>query len=68
MAGKFERLVRWLAWFAILSGVAAIIYAGARWLYDYKMWRNESPRVVVGALVGGIITTSAGALMAAATS
>ncbi|WP_028478729.1 hypothetical protein [Nocardia sp. CNY236] len=57
-------LVRWLQWFVMLSGVSAIIFAGGR--FAWEKWHGgmlESPKMVVGALVGGIVATSAGTIM-----
>ncbi len=58
------RLVRYLMWFVLLSGVAAIIFAGGR--FAWEKWYGgqlESPKMVLGALIGGIVATSAGTLM-----
>ncbi|WP_280310401.1 hypothetical protein [Nocardia abscessus] len=60
------RLVRWLTWFVLLSGVSAIIFAGGR--FAWEKWHGgmlESPKMVVGALIGGIVGTSAGSIMRA---
>ncbi|WP_280421392.1 hypothetical protein [Nocardia carnea] len=57
-------LVQWLMWFVLLSGVAAIIFAGGR--FAWEKWHGgmlESPKMVVGALIGGITATSAGTIM-----
>lgn len=58
------RLVRWLMWFVMLSGLCGIIYSGGK--FAWEKWSGgglESPKMVVGALIGGIIATSAGTLM-----
>ncbi|MFE9328268.1 hypothetical protein ACIHDR_46000 [Nocardia sp. NPDC052278] len=58
------KLVRWLMWFVLLSGVAAIIFAGGR--FAWEKWHGgmlESPKMVMGALIGGIVATSAGSIM-----
>jgi hypothetical protein len=58
------KLVRWLMWFVMLSGVCGIVYSGGR--FAWEKWNGssmESPKMVVGALVGGIIATSAGSIM-----
>lgn len=62
--GGLTMLVRWLMWFVLLSGVAAIIFAGGR--FAWEKWHGgmlESPKMVVGALIGGITATSAGTIM-----
>ncbi|MBF6302455.1 hypothetical protein IU459_33680 [Nocardia amamiensis] len=59
-----KMLVRWLMWFVLLSGVSAIIFAGGR--FAWEKWHGgmlESPKMVVGALIGGIVATSAGTIM-----
>jgi hypothetical protein len=58
------RLVRWLMWFVMLAGMTGIIWAGGK--FAWERWSGssmESPKMVVGALVGGIIATSAGSIM-----
>lgn len=63
-AGGIQKLVRYLMWFVLLSGVTAIIFAGGR--FAWEKWYGgqlESPRMVLGALIGGIVATSAGTLM-----
>lgn len=58
------KLVQWLMWFVLLSGVSAIIFAGGR--FAWEKWHGgmlESPKMVVGALIGGIVATSAGSIM-----
>ena len=62
--GGIEKLVRYLMWFVLLSGVSAIIFAGGK--FAWEKWfggQLESPRMVLGALIGGIVATSAGTLM-----
>ncbi|MEV0297056.1 hypothetical protein [Nocardia sp. NPDC050710] len=59
-----KKLVRYLTWFVLLSGVAAIIFAGGK--FAWEKWQGgmlESPKMVVGALIGGIVATSAGTIM-----
>jgi 4-hydroxybenzoate polyprenyltransferase len=58
------RLVRWLMWFVMLSGITGIMWSGGK--FAWERWSGssmESPKMVVGALVGGIIATSAGTIM-----
>lgn len=59
------RLLRWAMWLGMLSGIAAIIYGGGRILYDRinPGWDPEAHKVVVGALIGGIVITTATTLM-----
>ncbi|MBY8860689.1 hypothetical protein K7711_29745 [Nocardia sp. CA2R105] len=64
LAGKFMQLLHYGTWFALLSGSAALIFAGAR--FGWEKWDNgrvESPKMVAGALIGGVVATSAGTLM-----
>lgn len=63
-ADKLMRLVRYFTWFVLLSGVLAITYAGGR--FAWEKWSGsglQSPKQVAGALVGGIVATSAGTIM-----
>ena len=63
-AGGFLRLLRWLMWGVVLAGVAAIIYAGGKFGWErYNGGTLESPKIVVGALVGGALAASAGTLI-----
>lgn len=58
------RLVRWLMWIVMLSGITAIVYSGSK--FAWEKWNGgalESPKMVVGALIGGIVATSAGTIM-----
>ncbi|MBO0878808.1 MAG: hypothetical protein J2P17_00125 [Mycobacterium sp.] len=58
------KLMRYLAWLVLLAGVAAIMFAGGKFAWE-KWWGGvfESPKMVLGALIGGIVATSAGTLM-----
>jgi hypothetical protein len=63
-ADKLLKLVRYFTWFMLLSGTSAIIFAGGR--FAWEKWNGgplESPKIVAGALVGGLVATSAGTLM-----
>lgn len=58
------KIVNWLAWFVMLAGIAALIYAGGK--FGWERWHGgalESPKIVLGALIGGILATSAGTIM-----
>lgn len=64
----FLKLVGWLAWMAQLAGVAAVIYGGGK--FGWERWHGgavESPKIVFGALVGGVLTVTAGTIMSAVT-
>ncbi len=64
LAGKFTQLLRYCTWFALLSGITALVFAGGR--FGWEKWNGgalESPKMVAGALIGGTIATSAGTLM-----
>jgi len=64
VSDKFLQLVRYLTWFVLLAGVCAIIYAGGR--FAWEKWTGgglESPKMVAGAMIGGVIATSAGTIM-----
>ncbi|MFD3510096.1 hypothetical protein [Nocardia sp. NPDC058666] len=66
---KLINLANYLSWLVILAGVLALIYAGGK--FGWERWHGgavESPKIVFAALVGGIIATSAGAIMNAAVS
>ncbi|MFC9895331.1 hypothetical protein ACFVMC_16735 [Nocardia sp. NPDC127579] len=64
LADKIERMVSWLTWFAILSGILGIVFAGGR--FAWEKWTGgamQSPKMVAGAMVGGVVATSAGTIM-----
>ncbi len=64
LAGKIMQLVHYFTWFALLSGVVAIIYAGGR--FAWEKWSGsglQSPKMIAGALIGGTVATSAGTIM-----
>ncbi|MEV0768508.1 hypothetical protein [Nocardia salmonicida] len=66
---RLANLVGYLSWLVMLAGIAALIYAGGK--FGWERWHGgavESPKIVFAALVGGIIATSAGAIMNAAVS
>ncbi|WP_157514363.1 hypothetical protein [Nocardia concava] len=67
VADKLLKLVRYFTWFVLLSGVMGITYAGGR--FAWEKWSGgglASPKMVAGAMIGGIIATSAGTIMNAA--
>ncbi|MFC3434990.1 hypothetical protein [Nocardia seriolae] len=64
VADKLMKLVRYFTWFVLLSGVLGITYAGGR--FAWEKWSGgglASPKMVAGAMIGGIIATSAGTIM-----
>ncbi|MVU80600.1 hypothetical protein GPX89_25540 [Nocardia sp. ET3-3] len=64
VADKLLKLVRYFTWFVLLSGILAITYAGGR--FAWEKWSGgavTAPKQVAGALVGGIVATSAGTIM-----
>ncbi|MGW4370356.1 hypothetical protein ACWEKT_32395 [Nocardia takedensis] len=65
-SGSAIVIVNFLAWFVTLAGIAAIIYAGGK--FGWERWHGgsvESPKILLGALVGGVVATSAGPIMTA---
>ena len=68
-ANGLIKIVNWMSWFVMLAGIAALIYAGGK--FAWERWHGgavEAPKIVLGALVGGIIATSAGTIMTQITS
>ncbi|MBF6173973.1 hypothetical protein [Nocardia blacklockiae] len=66
VADKLLKLVRYFTWFVILSGVLGIVYAGGKFAWEKSIGGGGSPKMVVGAMIGGILATSAGTIMNAA--
>ncbi|WP_068017034.1 hypothetical protein [Nocardia mexicana] len=63
-ADKILKLVRYFTWFVLLSGTTAIIYAGGKFAWEkWSGGKLESPKMVAGALIGGVLATSAGTIM-----
>ncbi|KQY39467.1 MULTISPECIES: hypothetical protein [Nocardia] len=63
---KILQLVRYLTWFVLLSGICGITYAGGK--FAWERWTGgglESPKMVAGAMIGGVVATSAGTIMSA---
>ncbi|RMI34930.1 hypothetical protein [Nocardia stercoris] len=63
-ADKLMKLTRYFTWFSMLSGVSAITYGGGR--FAWEKWNGgglESPKMVAGAMIGGVTATSAGTIM-----
>ncbi|WP_028477317.1 hypothetical protein [Nocardia sp. CNY236] len=64
LADKLLQFVRYATWFALLSGIISIIYAGGR--FAWEKWTGgglQSPKMVAGAMIGGVVATSAGTIM-----
>jgi hypothetical protein len=64
ISDKILQLVRYFTWFILLAGVVAIIYAGGR--FAWEKWSGgglQSPKMVAGAMIGGVVATSAGTIM-----
>ncbi|NUS43521.1 MAG: hypothetical protein HOQ24_07530 [Mycobacteriaceae bacterium] len=63
-ADGLNRILRWLMWFVMLSGLTGIIFAGGK--FAWEKWTGgalESPKMVAGAAIGGVVATSAGSIM-----
>ncbi|MDO4606972.1 MAG: hypothetical protein Q4B12_06595 [Bowdeniella nasicola] len=65
-AEKFLALINIFGWFVTVAGVAALLLAGA--MFGYEKWYSsgdaQAPKRVVAAIVGGVIASVAGPLMA----
>ncbi|WP_067786071.1 hypothetical protein [Nocardia amikacinitolerans] len=64
LSDKLMQFVRYATWFALLSGIMSIIYAGGR--FAWEKWSGgalQSPKMVAGAMIGGVVATSAGTIM-----
>jgi hypothetical protein len=64
LADKLLQFVRYLTWFALASGIVSIIYAGGR--FAWEKWSGgglQSPKMIAGAMLGGVVATSAGTIM-----
>ncbi|WP_198428497.1 hypothetical protein [Nocardia bovistercoris] len=64
LSDKIMQFVRYGTWFAMLSGIVAIVYAGGK--FAWEKWQGsglESPKMVAGAMIGGVVATSAGTIM-----
>ncbi|WP_433663130.1 hypothetical protein ACQPW1_13945 [Nocardia sp. CA-128927] len=64
LSDKLLQMVRYLTWFALLSGILAIIFAGGK--FAWEKWQGgalQSPKMIAGAMIGGVVATSAGTIM-----
>ncbi|MET8778995.1 hypothetical protein ABZV58_28665 [Nocardia sp. NPDC004654] len=63
-APQLLNLVNYLSWIVMLAGIASLIYAGGKFGWErFHGGAVESPKIILGALVGGIIATGAGGIM-----
>ncbi|MEV0764808.1 hypothetical protein [Nocardia sp. NPDC050435] len=61
---RLLNIVRYISWLAMVAGIASLIYAGGKFGWErFHGGALESPKIVLGALVGGILSTSAGGIM-----
>ncbi|WP_227999520.1 hypothetical protein [Nocardia australiensis] len=63
-AEQIMKITRYFTWFMMLSGVLGITYSGG--MFAWEKWNNRalaSPKMLAGAMIGGVVTTSAGAIM-----
>ncbi|MFI9508581.1 hypothetical protein [Nocardia sp. NPDC052566] len=61
---KLINVVNYLSWLVMLAGISALIYAGGK--FGWERWHGgavESPKIILAALFGGIVSTSAGLIM-----
>ncbi|MFR9751435.1 hypothetical protein ACL02S_10400 [Nocardia sp. 004] len=63
LADKILQFVRYFTWFALMSGIISIIYAGGRFAWEKWSGGSQSPKMVAGAMIGGVVATSAGTIM-----
>lgn len=63
---KILELVNVIGWMALVGGIVAIVIAGA--LMGYEKWQSggdaQTPKKIMFAIVGGVISSIAGSLMA----
>ncbi|MEU2258100.1 hypothetical protein ABZ540_33560 [Nocardia xishanensis] len=57
-------LVNYLSWLVMLAGIAALVYGGGKFGWErFHGGAVESPKIILAALVGGVVATFAGAIM-----
>ncbi|MFC6013349.1 hypothetical protein [Nocardia lasii] len=64
LSNKILQLVNYFTWFMILSGILAITVAGGK--FAWEKWTGgamQSPKMVAGAMIGGVVATSGGTIM-----
>ncbi|MGY1960857.1 hypothetical protein [Nocardia gipuzkoensis] len=63
-ADKLINVVNYLSWIVTLAGIGALIYAGGKFGWErFHGGAVESPKIIAGAVFGGIVATSAGQIM-----
>ena len=68
-ANGLLKILNWLLWGVTLACVAALVFAGGE--FAWEKWQNgqaDSPKMLVGAMVGAIISLSASQILSAVTS
>ncbi|WP_040790489.1 hypothetical protein [Nocardia paucivorans] len=64
LGDKIMEMTRYFTWFTLLSGMAAVTYAGGK--LAWEKWSGgplQSPKMIAGAMAGGTVATSAGTIM-----
>ena len=64
LSNKILQLVNYFTWFMILSGILAITVSGGK--FAWEKWTGgamQSPKMVAGAMIGGVVATSGGTIM-----
>ncbi|WP_194813377.1 hypothetical protein [Nocardia sp. XZ_19_385] len=64
VAEQLQQMLDYLTWLVLGSGVLAIAFAGGK--FAWEKWTGswlESPKIVAGAMIGGLLATSAGTIM-----
>lgn len=67
-ANGLLKLLSWLLWGVTLACVAALIFSGGK--FAWEKWQHgqaDSPKMLVGALVGAIVALSANQILNAVT-
>jgi len=68
-ANGLLKILNWLLWGVTLACVAALVFAGGK--FAWEKWQHgqaDSPKMLVGAMVGAIISLSASQILGAVTS
>ncbi len=68
-ANGLLKLLNWLLWGVTLACVAALIFSGGK--FAWEKWQHgsgDSPKMLVGSLVGAIVAISANQILGAVTS
>ncbi|WP_182348743.1 hypothetical protein [Tomitella gaofuii] len=63
-ADKVLNLMGWLKWGVFLAGVGALLFAGGK--FGWEKWNGhpiESPKLIAGAAIGGVVAASASVIM-----